>query len=400
LSADNAAGPSSSNVELQSLNSSARYDLYVGTYTHRPTNPDWPARGIYLGRFDLATGVLSELELAAPIHTPSFLALDPSQRFLYAVGEHAESPMRGADGLPYGLVSAFARDPETGALTLLNERPSHGLGPCYVSTDRTGAIVLVANYGSGSVVALPVQADGSLGEATVAIQHEGSSAHPTRQTGPHAHSIVVDPGNRFVLAADLGIDQVRVYRLDPAGRRLMPHNPPSIQLASGAGPRHIAFHPSGAYVYVINELGSTVSAFRYDGERGTLTWMQIVATLPEGFTGPSTTADLHVHPSGRFLYGSNRGHDSLAVFAIDPASGRLNALGHVSTEGQTPRGFVVDPSGAFLLVANQRSDTIVVFKIDEASGMPIPTGQVVDAPTPTCLRFAASRRVQSRPADE
>ena len=395
MSTDNAAGLSSSNVERQTLSSSAPsssadYDVYVGTYTHRPTNPDRPARGIYHGTFDPATGSLGELALAAPAHTPSFLTLDPTERFLYAVGEHAESELMGPDRLPYGTVMAYARDPSSGALRFLNVQPSHGVGPCYVSTDRTGAVVLVANYGSGSVAMLPVCEDGKLGDATIAIQHEGSSVHPTRQAGPHAHSIVVDPGNRFALAADLGLDRIMVYRLDLAGYRIAPNDPPSTELASGAGPRHLAFHPNGQYLYVVNELGSTVSMFRYDGERGMLDWQQIVAAVPEGFGRPNTTADLHVHPSGRFLYGSNRGHDSIAVFAIDPESGRLAALGHVSTEGQTPRGFVLDPTGTFLLAANQRSDTIVVFRLDPECGMPVPTGQMVEAPTPTCIRFARS----------
>jgi 6-phosphogluconolactonase len=363
------------------------FDVYVGTYTDRPTDPARRSEGIYVGRFDPSTGTLGALRLAAPAHTPSFLTLEPRQRYLYAVGEHAASEMTGADGLPYGTVAAFARNPHSGVLTFLNERPSHGLGPCYVSTDRTGAVVFAANYGSGSVVALPVREDGSLGEATVAIQHEGSSVHPTRQSGPHAHSILVDPNNRFVLVADLGIDRIMVYRLDLATRRLLPNDPPAAELAAGAGPRHLAFHPNGRFLYVINELGSTISVFAYDGERGALDWLQITTALPDGFHGQSTTADLHLHPSGRFLYGSNRGHDSIAAFAVDPDSGRLAALGHVSTEGQTPRGFAIDPTGQYLLAANQRSDTIVTFRLDERSGMPIPTGNVVEAPTPVCIRF-------------
>jgi len=386
LNDERSGHPTSSNSEPLTSN----FDVYVGTYTDRPTDPDRRSRGIYRATFDPGTGSLSDLALAAPAHTPSFLTLDPTERFLYAVGEHAESELVGSDRLPYGTVAAYARDPSTGTLSFLNVQPSHGVGPCYVSTDRTGAVVLVANYGSGSVALLPVCEDGALGDATIAIQHEGSSVHPTRQTGPHAHSIVVDPGNRFALAADLGLDRIMVYRLDLAGHRIAPNDPPAVKLASGAGPRHLAFHPNGQYLYVINELGSTVSMFRFDGERGTLDWQQIVAAVPEGFGRPNTTADLHVHPSGLLLYGSNRGHDSIAVFAIDPESGRLAALGHVATEGRTPRGFALDPTGTFLLAANQRSDTIVVFRLDPDSGLPVPTGQVVEAPTPTCIRFARS----------
>lgn len=361
---------------------SAPIPVYIGTYTKHPLSPRGRAEGIYLASFDPATGTLSEPALAAEANNPTFLALAPSQRFLYSVGEVPDDA-----GQARSAILAFARDPETGGLTLLNEQSPHGPGPAHVSVDQTGQVVMAANYRGGSIAAFPVQEDGSLGPATTAIQHHGSGPHPTRQEAAHAHSINPDPGNRFVLVADLGIDQVLVYRLDLEGRRLVPNDPPGVALAPGAGPRHVAYHPSAPFVYVINELGNTVTAFRYDGERGTLAEIQTVPTLPADFNGANTAADIHIHRSGRFLYGSNRGHDSIAAFAVDPASGRLEPLGHVSTRGRTPRNFGIDPTGAFLLAANQDTDTIVVYHLDERSGLPEPTGQVVGVPSPVCVRF-------------
>ncbi len=384
----------------------AKMQVYIGTYTHALPHVQGKGEGTYLGRFDPESGALVVVGLAAEAISPSFLAVHPSGRYLYTVGE-----VGGPDGHPHGVVVAFARDPRTGALQRLNQQSSHGDWPCHLSVDRSGRLVMAANYLSGSVAALPIRADGSLGEATVAIQHHGSSVDPVRQAGPHAHSITPDLENRFALVADLGLDRLLVYRIDPAGGRLTPNDPPSVVLAPGAGPRHVALHPSGRHVYVINELGCTVTAFGWvgmegawgnrgptefshptsiDAARGALAEVQTVSTLPDGFDGRNTTADIHVHPSGRFLYGSNRGHDSIVAYAIDPATGRLDHLMHASTGGRKPRNFAIDPSGRFLLAANQDSDSIVTFRIDEGAGTLAPTGHVADVPTPVCVRFAAA----------
>jgi 6-phosphogluconolactonase len=253
--------------------------------------------------------------------------------------------------------------------------------------DKEGKNVLVANYGGGSVAALPIQADGRLREASSFIQHKGSSVNPKRQEGPHAHSINLDTANRFACAADLGLDQVLVYQFDATKGTLTPHTPPFAAVAPGAGPRHFAFHPSGRYAYVINEMNSTVTAFTYDAQQGTLKELHTLSTLPAGFKGNNSTAEVQVHPSGKFLYGSNRGHDSIAIFTIDQDTGRLTAAGHELTQGRTPRNFGIDPTGSYLLAANQATDTIVVFRIDPQTGNLKATGQTVSMPTPVCVKF-------------
>ncbi|MCC6176036.1 MAG: lactonase family protein [Chloroflexi bacterium] len=359
--------------------------VFIGTFTRHALNPRGDAEGVYRARFDSTTGVLTPLGLAAAASNPSYIATDPAGRCLYAIGD-----MPDADGQPIGCATAFAIDRENGGLTQLNRQPTHGNGPAYVSVDKTGRVVLAVNYRSGSIASFPIQADGALGEAASAVQHHGSGANPERQEGPHAHMITVDPNNRYVLATDLGIDKVMLYRLDPVTATLIPNDPPSAEVAPGSGPRHIAFDPSGTRVYVINELGSTIAAFDYDAERGALSWFQTVSTLPEGFAGKNSTADLQIHPSGRFIYGSNRGHDSIAVFEIDQGSGRLMPRGHVSTQGKTPRNLAFDPSARFLLASNQDSDTIVTFRVNEQTGMPEPTGHAASVPTPVCTRFVPS----------
>jgi 6-phosphogluconolactonase len=253
--------------------------------------------------------------------------------------------------------------------------------------DRQGKNLLVANYGGGSVAVLPITADGKLAEATSFVQHKGSSADQARQSAPHGHSINLDAAGRFAFAADLGLDQVLVYQFDPSKGELKPHDPPFASVKPGSGPRHFAFHPSGQFAYVINELANTVTAFRYDPQQGVLKEVQTISTLPEDFKGKSYTAEVVVHPRGKFLYGSNRGHDSIAIFAIDAASGRLTPQGHEPTQGKTPRNFNIDPSGAFLLAANQNSGTIVVFRIDPATGKLKPTSQSVEVPAPVCIKF-------------
>jgi 6-phosphogluconolactonase len=352
--------------------------VYFGTYTGAAS------RGIYVSRFDPVSGRLTAPELAAETENPSFLAAHPSGRFLYAVNE-----VDDFQGEAAGSATGFAIDPGSGRLTALNRSSSKGPGPCYLSLDRTGRHLLVANYAGGSVAVLPVGTDGRLGPATAFVQHRGSEA----SRAPHAHSIDSDAENRFVLAADLGLDRVIVYRFDAARGALVAHHPPFVALQSGAGPRHVALHPGGRFAYVLNELSMTLTALRYDPERGTLGVIETVSSLPEGvavargFDG----AEVLVHPAGGFLYASNRGHDSIAVFAIDGTKGTLRLVEHVSTIGKTPRGFGIEPSGGYLLAANQDSDSIVVFRIDAETGRLTPTGQTVRVGSPVSVAFVTPR---------
>jgi 6-phosphogluconolactonase len=351
--------------------------VYIGTYT------DGDSQGIYLCEFDAATGAIELKGLAAKAKNPSFLALHPSRKFLYAVSEVDDyAASRG------GAVSAFSIDPADGRLTLLNHQPSMGAGPCHLSLDRQGKHALVANYGGGSIAVLPIDDAGRLGAPSAFVQHEGSSVNSQRQEAPHAHWIDVDPQNRFALVADLGLDKVLVYKFDATAGRLAPNDLPSVAMAAGAGPRHVAFHPSGKWAYVINELDSTVTALAYDAARGALEIIETKSTLPADARADNTTAEIEIHPSGKFLYGSNRGHDSIAMFAIDGESGRLTPLGHHPTGGRTPRSFGIDPTGGYLLAANQDSNSMVVHRIDSATGRLSQTGQQVDVPRPVCVKFA------------
>jgi 6-phosphogluconolactonase len=355
----------------------AKYRVYVGTYTNSTS------RGIYLLELDAASGALTSKGLAGESVNPSFLAVHPSRKFLYAVGEVGEF-----NGEKTGAVSAFTIDTASGSLSLLNQQSSRGQGPCYVAVDRPGKNVLVANYGSGSVACLPIGGDGRLAPASSFIQHAGSSVDPQRQKEPHAHSINLDAANRFAVAADLGLDKLLVYRFDAGKGTLTPNEPPSARLAPGAGPRHFAFHPDGKHAYVINEMLCTVSAFDYDSERGVLNMIETVSTLPDIQRAKNySTAEVQVHPSGRFLYGSNRGHNTIAIFAINPANGRLRRVGNQSTGGKTPRNFGIDPTGSYLLAANQDSGTVVAFRIDPQSGQLQSTGQSVEVPKAVCVKF-------------
>jgi 6-phosphogluconolactonase len=272
-------------------------------------------------------------------------------------------------------------------LTFLNKKPTGGTDPCHLIVDKTNRYVLLANFMSGSICVLPIQADGSLGDASEFIQHQGSSIDPDRQQGPHAHAVTLDPSNQYAFVPDLGLDQTLVYRFDADAGKLVPHEPPGVKVKPGAGPRHIVFHPGGRFAYLINELDSTIAVYRYEAAKGLLHDVHTLATLPENFQGASTCADVLVEPSGQFLYGSNRGHDSLAIYRIDQSSGRLDCIGHESTRGKTPRNFAIDPAGKFLLAANQDSDTIVTFRIDPQTGKLHPTGQVTDVPTPVCVKI-------------
>ncbi|HPA21123.1 MAG TPA: lactonase family protein [Verrucomicrobiae bacterium] len=351
--------------------------VYFGTYTGGKDNP---SEGIYTSLLDPATGAISQPQLAAKEQRPSFLALHPDGQHLYAV-----CSMEGEGKKQIGGVSAFSIDRNTGQLNPINRQPSEGDGPCHVSVDKTGRCAMVANYGSGSVAALQIAADGSLRRARCVIQHEGSSVNPKRQTGPHAHSIFPDPSNRFACAPDLGIDKILIYRLDPEAALLEPNG--HAVLPPGSGPRHIAFHPSGRFAYSINELKSTITSFTWDASNGVLSPIRSVSTLPPDFSDPNTTAEIKVHPNGKFLYGSNRGHDSIAVFTIDQERGGLRFVEWENVRGKAPRNFNIDPSGAFLLAAGQDSDSVAVFRIDPTTGALDFAGHEIKVPRPVCVLF-------------
>jgi len=350
--------------------------VYVGSYA------DAKAEGIHQFTLDLAGGALTKVGGTSGVANPSFVAISPDHKFLYAIGE-----VGSFNGKKGGAVASFSIDPKTGALTLINQQTSGGDGPCFITADRAGNCVLVANYGGGSVESIPV-ADGKLGEPGTFVQHQGSSVNKGRQGEPHAHSINVSPDNKFAFAADLGLDKILVYKLDAEKGTLTPNDPPSAEIPPGSGPRHFAFHPSGKFAYVCGEMTSTVHAMTYDADKGVLKVVQSLSTLPSEVKGNST-AETQVHPSGKWVYVSNRGHDSVAVFKVDESTGHLTAVGHQSTGGKTPRNFGIDPTGKFLIAANQSSNNVVVFKIDEKTGMPSPTGHEVQVPKPVCVKFLA-----------
>jgi 6-phosphogluconolactonase len=351
--------------------------VYVGTYT------SGASKGIYRLELDPRSGALTPVGEPTETVSPSFLALHPGGRFLYAVNETGD-----ARSDPPGGVSAFAIDAKTGALTFLNRQTSGGPAPCHLWVDSRGRYVLVANYWGGNVQVLPIEADGRLGAPGQLMQHEGKGPHQ-RQDGPHAHSVKLDPSETLALVGDLGLDMLVAYRFDGAQGRLTPFEAGTARMAPGAGPRHFTFDPQGRVVYVLNELNATVTALRFDPAARTLTEVQTVSTLPADYKGANTTAEIVTSPDGRFVYASNRGHDSIAIFAVDGASGKLTPAGHQPTLGQAPRNFAIDPTGTFLLAANQKSDTIVVFRIDAKTGGLTPVGQPVRVPTPVCIRMVA-----------
>jgi 6-phosphogluconolactonase len=353
--------------------------VYLGTYT------GGKSKGIYACRFDAKSGRVSTIDLAVETRNPSWIELHPSGDSLYAVSEIADF-----QGGRTGAVAAFAVDRATGKLRFLNSVPSKGTGPCHLAVDATGRFVFPANYGSGSVAMLPILEDGKLGEAKAFFQHSGSSVNPRRQTGPHAHGATLSADNRFLFVPDLGLDQIRVYGFDADQGRLTPHDPPYAALAPGAGPRHFVIHPGQEYAYSINELDSTVTIFYYLADRGALSHRQTITTLPIGFSGQNTTAEIVVHPDGRFVYGSNRGDDSIAVFRADRGGGRLRLEQHVPTGGRTPRSFAIDPTGQWLWAANQSTDNIVLFRIDPESGQLTPSGTTLEIGSPVCVKFLAA----------
>ena len=354
------------------------YLVFVGTYTNKTIS-----KGIYAFRFDPGTGKLASLGVAAESEDPSFLATHSSGRYLYAVNEtdHFGAQKSGA-------VSAFSIDHRSGKLGLINQAATKGAGPCHISIDKSGKFVLVANYDGGSVTAFPIREDGRLAPPSAFVQHSGSSVNKERQEAPHAHWAGTSPDNRFVLAADLGLDEVLVYRFDAAKGTLMPNTPPFAKLNPGAGPRHVAFHPNGRFAYVLAEMENTVTALAYNGAKGSLLPLQTLSTIRSDYSGPKEAAEIVVHPKGKFLYASNRaGIDTITGFSIDAAKGTLKLIAEFPTMGKTPRSFAIDPNGKFLLAANQESNNVVVFRIDPVTGRLTPTGDIVEVPAPVCITF-------------
>lgn len=359
------------------------YRIYIGTYTGQGSE------GIYSVRFDPATGESGPVALAAATDSPSFLEVDPSGQFLYAVNETQTFRQE-----PTGAVSVFAIDKGAGTLVPLQQVSSLGRGPAHLSFDRSGRYLMVANYDGGNVAVFPVGPEGRLGPHTALVQHVGSGVDPERQAGPHAHFVQSTQDNRIVLVADLGLDQLVVYWFDATTGSLAPGSPRFVELDRGAGPRHVAFAPSGQFVYVVNELASTVTVFGYEPRSGTLQRKQTISTLGEIFSGTNTAAEITVDAKGRFLYVSNRGDDSIAVFGIDPQDGRMTPIERVPSGGKTPRHFALDPTGAWLLVANQDSHEITLFRIDADSGRLLKTPWSFKVRSPVCVRIV---RMQTGP---
>jgi 6-phosphogluconolactonase len=357
------------------LGAGTQFITYVGTYTGAHSD------GIYAYRFDTRTGKAEPLGLVARTVNPTFLAIHPDQQHLYAANEVGE--WKGAPG---GYVTSFRIDAASGKLTELNQQSTVGGGPCHVTVDQTGKALLAANYGGGSTVSFPLAPDGSIGAHAAFFQHVGSSVNPGRQKEPHAHSINTSPDNRFAFVADLGTDNIVRYGLNPAEGRLIAAEGGALKLPAGSGPRHLSFSPDGRFAYVINELLSTVGVLAYSPATGGLTLQQTISTLPPDFHGNSTTAEVRVHPNGHFVYGSNRGHDSLTVFRVE-ADGHLTRVENIPTGGKTPRNFNLDPTGRWLWAANQDSDSIFIFAVDGDTGHLTPTGQKLDVGSPVCIRF-------------
>lgn len=351
--------------------------FYIGTYT------GGSSRGIYQAHLNEDSGAISEPKLVAELDNPAFLTLHPSEPLLFACSEiRRDGKREGARLVAYRIAG-------DASLRMLNSQPTQGSGPCYVSTDSSGRVALIAHYASGSVITMPIASDGTLSPVSQLNQHAGSGPHAGRQEGPHAHCIVPDPSNRYACAVDLGVDRVLVYGLDCTAAR-MDSAPTSVyQAPAGSGPRHLTFHPDGRTAFLIHELGNTLSALAWDADSGNFTELHTASTLPAEFAGESITAEVLVHPSGRFVYGSNRGHDSLVAYAYDTSSRRLECLQHIPCGGKTPRNFRIDPRGQFLLAANQDSDSIVVFRIDSTSGRLTATGHSISVGNPSCIKFGS-----------
>jgi len=347
---------------------------YVGCYTSKERNGK--GEGVSIYRIDPASGEWTQVQLVKDVVNPSWLTLDRRQRFLYAAhGDGSEA-------------TAFAIDKPSGRLTLLNKQPTNGRNGVRLAIDASNRFAVLANYSTGTVAVLAINPDGSLAPLTDLVTLQGKPGpHRTEQASAHPHDVVFEPRGRFVVVPDKGLDATFVYRLDGASGKLAAADPPSVASRPGAGPRHVDFHPSKPFLYQINELDSTITTFRFDPERGELMPLQVITTLPPSFTGNSTTSEIAVAPSGKFVYGSNRGHDSIAIFAVDDATGVLSPVGWESTQGKVPRFFALDPSGTFLYAANQNSDTIVAFRVDASTGKLKPTGQIVKTGSPSSIAF-------------
>ncbi|PQO46410.1 lactonase family protein [Blastopirellula marina] len=348
--------------------------FYVGTYT------SGDSKGIYLSTLNPKDGRLSAPILAGELENPSFLAINGDHSRLYAVGEVSNFKDQASGG-----VSAFAIQ-EDGTLKLLNQQASGGRGPCHVILGPDEKTVLVANYGGGSFTSLPLAEDGTLKPAATVMQQTGSSIDKSRQQGPHAHGMYLVPGTKLALGVDLGVDKVMIYDVTDE-RELKTHDPAFVSITPGSGPRHLATNADGDKLYVLNEMASTVDVFSFDPQTGNSEHLQKLSTLPEDFDGSNTTAEIFVHPSGKWLYCSNRGHDSIATFAIDAETGKLTALGHTSSQGKTPRSFQIAPGGKYLLVANQNTSNIASYEIDQESGTLKATGHQIEVPNPCCIDF-------------
>lgn len=349
--------------------------MFVGTYTGKGSD------GIYAYRFDSSKGTVKAIGLATKANNPSFLAIAPNNKVLYAVSEAG----RG------GSVSGFNIDASAGKLTLINEVTSRGGGPCFVSLDKTGRTVMIANYGGGSFASYKVEEGGRLSDIVSFFQDKGGSPSTPRQNQPHGHSINVSPDNRFAVAADLGTNELLVFKLDPASAQLTPNDPPALQMPPGSGPRHFTFHPNGRFAYAINELNSTLTALRWDAAKGVLQPIETVSTLPADNKVENTTAEVQAHPNGKWVYGSNRGHDSIAVFQVEKSSGKVKLVQNAPTGGKLPRNFRIDPTGRWLLAANMNGNNITVFSIDQKSGKLTAKGEPIQLSQPVCIKFLPMR---------
>jgi 6-phosphogluconolactonase (cycloisomerase 2 family) len=348
---------------------------YIGAYTTEGYKGH--GGGINVFQIDPNSGEWTPVQLVKEVDDPSFLVVDSTRRFLYAASESRDT------------VSAFSIDPQSGQLTLLNTRPTQGANPAALNLDPRDRVAVAGNYSAGSVAVLPIEPDGKLAPLSQLLQLEGECGpDPQEQNSSHPHDICFDPAGRYLLVPDKGYDRVYVYKFDAESRNLEANDPPYVMERAGAGPRHLTFHPTAPYAYLINELDSTINVFSYDAEHGTLESLQVVSTLPPDFSAANTCAEIRVAPSGRFLYGSNRGHDSVVVYALDPNNGQLSPLEWAPCGGKGPRFFTLDPWGEKLYVANQYSDTIVTFQVDQERGKLTPSGQVIETGTPVCIAFS------------
>lgn len=363
------------------------WQVYLGTYTNTKESQPGAAQGIYQCTFDGETGVVTPPQLSIEAFSPSFLALHPSGKFLYAVHETKEFLGQAGGG-----ASAYTRDPVTGKLTMLNQQPVCARSPCHLAVDATGRTLIIANYGGGTVSVFPILPDGSLAPRSESHQHTGKGPQQDRQQAPHPHGITISPDNGFVFVPDLGIDQIRIYRLESGKAQLLPNTPPFVATDPGAGPRHFTFSPDRRHGYGINELNNTITVFEANLKDGILNSKQVITTLPAGFTEKNTTAEIAVHPSGAFVYASNRGHNSIAVFRRDLETGKLTPTTHAATGGREPRSFALSPDGRWLIAANQIVQTLQVYRIEGVTGNLIPQGAPVPTPTPVCVLFVPTKK--------